>query len=164
MNPTQGGWLILLTVLAAMLAAIVHLPESWPQWLGWWRPLWVPMVVLFWVMQLPHRLGLIVAWLIGLALDVLAGDPLGLNGAILASITWLTWRLYERLRMYALLQQCGYVFVVGAAVEVFRGLVLGWVRGTEFSAALLLGPLVSAFVWPFLYLVLQELRLRFRVQ
>ena len=41
MNPTQGGWLILATVVAALLLAVVHLPETWPQWLGWLRPAWV---------------------------------------------------------------------------------------------------------------------------
>ena len=63
MNPTQGGWLILLSLVVALLLAVVHLPESWPQWLGWLRPAWVIMVLFFWVMELPPRVGLVSAWL-----------------------------------------------------------------------------------------------------
>ena len=40
MNPMAGGWLILLTLAFAMLLAVVHLPETWPAWLGWLRPVW----------------------------------------------------------------------------------------------------------------------------
>ncbi|MEE8077898.1 MAG: rod shape-determining protein MreD, partial [Pseudomonadales bacterium] len=65
MNPSHGGWLILLTIALAMVLAILHVPESWPQWLGWLRPAWLAMVVFYWVMELPHRLGLISAWVIG---------------------------------------------------------------------------------------------------
>ena len=31
-------------LVVALLLAVVHLPESWPQWLGWTRPAWVVMV------------------------------------------------------------------------------------------------------------------------
>ena len=160
MNPTQGGWLILLTLLVALLLAIVHLPETWPQWLGWLRPAWVAMVVFFWVMELPHRMGLVTAWLTGLLLDVLYADPLGLNGVILASITFVGWRFYERLRMYSILQQGGVIFLLILAGEVLRLLVQdrGWSWGVLFPA------LISFVVWPFLYLGLSRLKFQARVE
>ncbi len=37
MNPARGGWLILFTLLCAMVLAILHLPETLPDWLGWLR-------------------------------------------------------------------------------------------------------------------------------
>lgn len=164
MNPTQGGWLILVTVLAALLLAIVHLPESWPQWLGWLRPAWVAMVVFFWVMELPHRVGLVSAWVLGLLLDVLQADPLGLNGVLLASITYVGWRAYERLRMYSILQQGGLVFLLVLVGDCVRLLVQdlafdrGWSWGVMFPA------LVSLLMWPLLYILLSRLKLRVGVQ
>ena len=163
MNPTQGGWLILLTIIVALLAAIVHLPDDWPNWLGWLRPAWVALVVFYWVMELPHRIGLIAAWSVGLCQDVLAGDPLGLNGAILAGITYLTWRFYERLRMYAVLQQCAPLFVLVAFAEWLRSLVLYWALALPLGWTFLVPALISAMIWPFLYLLLQRLRIQFRV-
>ena len=163
MNPGQGGWVILLTVVLAMLAAIVHLPESWPAWLGWWRPVWVPLVLFFWVVEVPHRVGLIVAWMVGLCLDVLVADPLGVNGALLACLTFVTWRFYERLRMFAVLQQSLLLLVLLGVYELLRASILAWVRGDSFHWAILLGPVLSAFLWPFLYMFLQRLRTGFRV-
>lgn len=164
MNPGNGGWLILLTIVVAMVAAIVHLPESWPQWLGWLRPAWVPMVVFYWVMAVPHRLGLITAWLLGLFLDVLQAEPLGLNGVLLATITYVAWRLYERLRMYAGLQHSLLLFVLLLGTEFVRRLVNMLMTGEPIGFFFLLVPLMSAITWPFLDLLLNRLRTRVRVE
>jgi len=156
--------MILASIGMAMILAIVHLPETWPQWLGWLRPEWVSLVVFFWVIELPHRLGLISAWVVGLAVDVLNADPLGLNGALLAAITYIAWRFFERLRMYAVFQQCGVVFVLILGSEAVRMVVrdLAWDRGWSWA---IVGPaLASMLLWPFVYLILQRVRLQFRVE
>ncbi len=163
MNPAQGGWLILLTVVVAMALAVVHLPETWPQWLGWLRPAWVALVVFYWVMELPHRIGLIAAWVLGGLVDVLQAEPLGLNGVILAAITYVAWRFYERLRMYTLVQQGGVAFLLVLGAEVLRALVLEVAEGRSWSWGLVGPALVSLLLWPFVALALTGLRLRFRV-
>jgi rod shape-determining protein MreD len=162
-NPTQGGWLILLTVAAAMVLAVVHVPESWPQWLGWLRPAWVAMVIFYWVMELPHRIGLIAAWVLGALVDVLLAEPLGMNGVILAAITYVAWRFYERLRMYSIFQQCGVVFLLVLGAEVTRALVLNVVADRALSWGVAGPPLISLLLWPFVALALGRLRLQFRV-
>lgn len=164
MNPSHGGWLILLTIALAMVLAIFHVPESWPQWLGWLRPAWLAMVVFYWAMELPHRLGLISAWVIGLLLDVLYADPLGLNGFLLAAITYVVWRFYERLRMYSIVQQCVVVFLLVLVTESLRIVVqdVAWSRG--WSWGVILPALMSMLTWPFVYLVLQRARLQVRVE
>ncbi|MBK79740.1 MAG: rod shape-determining protein MreD [Gammaproteobacteria bacterium] len=163
MNPTQGGWLILLTLAAAMVLAVVHLPETWPQWLGWLRPAWVAVVIFYWVMELPHRVGLIAAWILGLLVDALLAEPLGLNGLILAAITYVAWRFYERLRMYSVVQQCGVVFLLVLGAELLRALVLDIAADRPWSWGLIGPPLASLFVWPLASLVLTRLRVQFRV-
>ena len=164
MNPAQGGWLILATIVVAMILSIVHLPETWPQWLGWLRPAWVAMVVFYWVMTVPHRLGLITAWLLGALVDVLYADPFGLNGLALAGITYVGWRFYERLRMYSLVQQCGVVFVLVLGTEILRVAVqdVAWSRGWTLGVAL--PAVTSTLVWPFLAVLLDRMRTRVRVE
>lgn len=164
MNPTRGGWLILLTITIAMLLALLHLPETWPQWLGWLRPAWVAMVVFFWVMELPHRIGLISVWLLGLLVDALYADPLGLNGMLLASITYIGWRFYERLRMYSVFQQAGVLLLLVVATELVRMLVQDLAFDRGFRWQIVLPGLSSMLIWPFLYLVLQRLRVQVRVE
>jgi rod shape-determining protein MreD len=163
-NPLQGGWLILLTVAVAMVLAVLHVPETWPQWLGWLRPAWVALVIFYWVMELPHRIGLISAWVLGALVDVLQAEPLGLNGIILATITYVAWRFYERLRMYSVAQQCGVMFLLVLSAELLRALVLDLVDDRGVSWGLLGPPLMSLLLWPVVAIVLGHLRLRFRVE
>lgn len=164
MNPTRGGWLILLTLAGAMVLAVAHLPESWPQWLGWLRPAWVALVIFYWVMELPHRVGLIAAWVLGALVDVLQAEPLGLNGVILAGITYVAWRFYERLRMYSIVQQGGVAFVLVLAAEAGRALVLDVVGERGWSWGAVIPAFTSLLVWPFLAVLLTRLRLQFRVE
>ena len=111
-------------------------------------PAWLAMVVFYWVMELPHRLGMISAWVIGLLLDVLYADPLGLNGFLLAAITYVGWRFYERLRMYSIVQQCVVVFLLVLLTESLRVIVqdVAWSRG--WSWGVFLPALMSMLAWP----------------
>jgi rod shape-determining protein MreD len=163
-NPTQGGWLILLTIAVALILSVLHVPENWPQWLGWLRPAWVMLVVFFWVMQVPHRIGLITAWLMGLLLDVLYADPLGLNGLILALLTFVTWRFYERLRMFSIPQQGVVVFALILLGEAIRLVVHNLTLDRDLTWMIVIPAVVSLVLWPFVYLLLAGLSARFRVE
>ena len=96
--------------------------------------------------------------------DVLYADPLGLNGFLLAAITYVAWRFYERLRMYSVAQQCSVVFLLVVASEAVRMLVqdLVWDRGWTWAVAI--PALTSTLLWPFVYLVLHRFRMQVRVE
>lgn len=163
MNPFQGGWVILLSLGVAMVLSVIHLPESWPQWLGWMRPAWMVLVVFYWVMALPHRIGLITAWCIGLLADVLFADPLGVNGICLAALTFVTWSFYERFRMYSVAQQGALVFLVVLAMELLRLFAQMVARHGDISWMVLWTAVTSTLAWPLVYLVLRRLRRQFDV-
>lgn len=163
MNPFNGGWVILASIAVAMILSVVHLPETLPQWLGWLRPAWLVLVVFYWVMALPQRFGMVAAWVTGLFLDVLYADALGVNGFCLATLTFVTWSFYERLRMYSILQQCGVVFIVVLATESLRMGVQALARDGGFTWMVLLPAMASTFAWPFLAVMLNGVRRQFRV-
>ena len=148
-----------------MNTRVARVRAVFPFWGGLpaWAKVSVPFLF-FWVMELPHRLGLISAWVIGLLLDVLYADPLGLNGFLLAAITYVGWRFYERLRMYSIVQQCVVVFLLVLATESLRVIVqdVAWSRG--WSWGVFLPALMSMLAWPFVYLLLQRARLQVRVE
>ncbi|MEM7078649.1 MAG: rod shape-determining protein MreD [Pseudomonadota bacterium] len=162
MNPAQGGWVIMLSLIVAMILMVLRLPEFMPD-LGLLRPQWLLMVVFFWVVETPHRLGLVVAWLLGLLTDVLLAHPLGLNAFILAGTTWVGWVFYERLRMYSVFQQCAVLFVIVLLAEACELFALSLMGRVGLSWELLTTPAVSMFVWPFLYVLLTRLRIAARV-
>lgn len=164
MNPMRGGWFIGLTVFVALVLSVVHLPPTLPEWLTWLRPHWAVLFVFFWVLHFPNRLGLIWAWVIGLLLDVLLADPLGLNALILATVTFITWKLHERVRMYTVLQQCAVVLLLVLAAQIFRLVVHGVWLDREVSLLVVVPALMSACCWPPLDAFLQRLAAQFHVR
>src|SRR5690606_27167374 len=82
----NAGWAIILSFAVAFMLTAVPLPE----WAASWRPAWVAMVLIYWCMALPERVGIGAAWCLGLLLDVQQGTLLGQHALGLALIAWLT--------------------------------------------------------------------------
>ena len=158
---SQGTWVILLTFFIAYLLAIVPFPE----WAMNYRPEWVPLVLIYWVMALPYRVGIGSAWMAGLILDILEGSILGLNALPLVIIAYITLSLHQRLRMFSLYQQSGLIIaLVGLNLMICNWLQLLTGQTVSNSLLFLIAALTSALIWPFLFQILRQLRRGFRVR
>lgn len=144
------------TFFVAIVLAIMPVP-GWAEAI---RPDWVALVLLFWCLATPDRVGVGVGWLVGLILDVLYGSLLGQHAAALALIAFIMLKLHLQVRMFPRWQQGVIVLIL---VAISHLLVL-WVRGATNQApstlAYWLPSVVSALVWPFLFPLLRELRRR----
>ncbi|ALO45447.1 rod shape-determining protein MreD [Pseudohongiella spirulinae] len=157
----SGGWVIALSLLLAYLLAIVPFPD----WAMHYRPQWVALVLIYWLMALPYRVGIGTAWLSGAFLDILQGSLLGINALSFALLAYLTLSLHQRLRLFSALQQSGIVLVlVGLTMTVTNWIKVGTDQTSEGSLLYLLGALSSAFVWPWLFLMMRQLRRGFDVK
>jgi rod shape-determining protein MreD len=157
----QGGWVILMTLVFAMVLSVVHLPMWMPDWLGWLRPEWIVLVLFFWVIEHPDRIGMVLAWVLGLFLDVLLSEPLGINGLCLAVITFVAWSFYERLQMYSVIQQAGVVFLLALALELTKVVLL---QDTVLTVKLILPAATTSMVWPLVAVMLRRLSHQFPVK
>jgi rod shape-determining protein MreD len=81
-----GGWVIVVSFLLAFWLSEIPLPGG----LDRFRPDWVAMVLIYWGMALPHRIGIGVGWGVGLLLDVGRGGLLGQHALALAVVAYLT--------------------------------------------------------------------------
>ena len=69
----HGGGVIAFTFIIALLLTVIPLPEG----LRFLRPDWVGLVLIYWCMALPHRVGVASGWFMGLMVDLLTGTLLG---------------------------------------------------------------------------------------
>ena len=164
MNPWGERWLIWVTLLAALLLSAGRLPMHWPDWLVWLRPEWILLVVCFWTIASPRRLGLFGAWLAGLCFDAMAADPLGLNAALFAIAAYAAGQFSQRLRMYALAQQCALAFALVLACGAVRQVAHGLPTVHPSGFLMLVPAFTSAAAWPLIQIALQDLRRRFHIE
>ncbi|MCG3169105.1 MAG: Rod shape-determining protein MreD [Pseudomonadales bacterium] len=132
------------SVLAALLGAIVPLPG----WLAPARPDWLALLVVYWVLRLPHGFGIFSAWLAGLLMDVLSGGVIGRHALALAVVAYAALLLRHRLAHYTLAQQAAVVFLLCAADQILAGWVQSVAGHPTQSLIFLMGSLTAAFCWP----------------
>ena len=139
----HGIWVILLSFFIAYLLAIVPFPE----WAMIYRPEWVPMVLIYWAMALPYRVGIGFAWVVGLLLDVLEGSILGLNAMSLVILAYVTISLHQRMRMFSTLQQSGLVLaLVGLNLMLCNWLQIVTAQSVPSNLMFLMAALRSAVI------------------
>ena len=158
-NTGGGGGVIIVTLLLALALSVAPLPH----WLEVLRPEWVTLVLIYWVMALPQRIGVVSGWLIGLLLDVLHGTLLGQYALTLALVAYLTRLFHQRLRAYPMGQQSLVVLML-VALELMLQL---WIRGVQGAPpshwSYWLPLFSSALLWPPLFVILRDLRQRYQV-
>ena len=158
---SNGVWVIVLSFFLAYLLAIVPFPE----WAMNYRPEWVPMVLIYWVMALPYRIGIGSAWCAGLILDILKGSVLGLNAIGLVIVAYVTSSIHLRFRMFSSIQQSGLVLVL-IGINLFLSHWLEVIAGytTASDMMFIMGALTSAVLWPALFQLLRQIRRGFDVR
>jgi rod shape-determining protein MreD len=156
----RGGWAIVLSLLVALVLAIVPLPG----WAGLARPEWVLLVLLYWCLALPTRVGVGISWLTGLGVDVLTGSLLGEHGLGYALAAYIVVKLHQRIRVYPEWQQAGVVLLLLLLNQLTSLWVLGVTgRAPDAMLTYFLPSLVGMLLWPFLLLFLRGYRRRFGV-
>lgn len=156
----HATWVIFLSFFIAYLLAIVPFPD----WAMNYRPEWVPMVLIYWVMALPYRVGIGSAWVTGITLDVLEGSVLGLNALGLVIIAYVTLSLHQRMRMFSSLQQAGLLLAL-LGINLVLSHWLQIVTGQTVASGLmfLMAALTSAIIWPSLFQLMRHMRRSFDV-
>jgi len=151
---SQGTPIIVLTFIVALMLTMIPLP-AWSQEL---RPHWVMMVLVYWSMAIPNRVGVGIAWIMGLLLDVTYGALLGQHALALALIAFLTLHLHQRLRIFPIWQQA----IVVLVFCVIYDMINLWIKGISGYAPSVLSYVLPSFTtalfWPIVFLTLRHAR------
>lgn len=155
----HGGGIIILTFIVALMLTMMPLP-GWGEYL---RPEWVSMVLIYWCLALPERVGIGFGWFVGLLLDVVHGAVLGQYALALALVAFITLHLHQRMRVYPLAQQAMLVLLLLMLQQMLVIWVNGFLGETPRGLQHWLPAFVSMLLWPWLFLILRDVRRKFRV-
>lgn len=146
------------SLLAALLLGLVPMPGV----AAALKPYWLGLVLVYWLLEEPQRAGLGLAFVLGLAADLVFGTLFGEQALRLVMLAFIVQRFRPRLRFFPLWQQATAVAalmlndrVISAAVRLFSG------EGVP-PAEFWLSPLAALLLWPWLFLLLDFQRMRGR--
>lgn len=156
----HGGWIIIASFIIALMLTMMPLPD----WAELFRPEWVTLVLIYWCMALPERIGVGIAWIVGLFLDVLHGAVIGQYAMALVVVALLTLKFHQRIRLYPIWQQALLVMIF----VLLQQLLVLWVKGiigqSPGTWLYWLPSLTSMLFWPWIFLLLRDLRRHFSVR
>lgn len=148
-----GNTFIVLTMLAALF--LNGLP-----WGGAWlmvRPDFVALVLLYWCMHKPWRVGIGLSWAMGIFADVADASLFGQHALAYTLLAFGGVVLHRRLQMFGLRQQTIQVFGILALTYAMYALVHWQVNGYVVWPYFL-GCLTSTALWAPLSIMFQAMR------
>lgn len=144
---------IVLSLLAALLL-------NWLPWSGIWlalRPDFVALALLYWCIHKPYRIGIGIAWMMGIFADVADASLFGQHALAYAVLAFGGIVLHRRMQMFDLRQQTLQIFpVLLLAYAVYAA--VHWQLDGHVAWEYFLGSAVSALLWAPLTVLLQALR------
>lgn len=137
-----------------ILALIINLLP----WNGVAVLLWpdlVAMVLLYWAIHQPRRMGLSIPWFFGLLMDIADGVLFGQHALAYVVMTYGAYFLHRRIQTFSLWQQSLYVLGLMLLMQLVM-LLVRLAFGAAFPGVLYFaGSAVGAALWPLLSLLLQ---------
>ncbi|MCP3661831.1 MAG: rod shape-determining protein MreD [Gammaproteobacteria bacterium] len=159
LSPRRGGLVILLSFIVALLLTVIPLPET----ARLFRPQWTTLVLIYWSLALPQRVGVGVGWTLGLFLDVMTGTLLGQHALALSLIAFITLKIHLQVRLFPLWQQSSIVLAL-LLIERLIGLwTIGATSQPTPSLLYWVPPLIGMLLWPWVFIILRDLRRSFQV-
>jgi rod shape-determining protein MreD len=147
----------LITIIGAFMLAIMPMPD----WAVEYRPDWVTLVLIYWAMALPSRIGVTMAWFAGLLLDVSYGTLMGQHAVGLVLVVYVIHMQHQRLRMASLLQQAIVIFFLLLIKQLLTLWVDGMLGRAPDNWLYFMPTITSTFLWPWTYLILRDLQRKF---
>ena len=158
MSRTRNGWVLPVSILVAILLGLVPLPAP----LQPLRPYWLALVLAYWLLEAPDRVGLGVSFMIGLVADLAFGGLLGEQALRLVVLAFILERCRARLRFFPMSQQAmtmGVLLLNDRVINAVIHLVMGVPQVPVLTWC---APLIGAVLWAPLHFLLDALRLRKR--
>ena len=153
-------WWFVGTLVFALLSMLVPLPGV----LEPFKPYWPALFLLYWSLESEDRVTLGLAFMIGLGADLLNGVVLGEQALRLCALVFIALRFRSRLRFFPMWQQTLAVLALLLNDRILLLIVRALAGASLPPASWWISPFVGAALWPFLFLLLDDLRARLRIQ
>ena len=155
----HGTLTLILTYLVALVLMVMPMPAAFDTF----RPDWVTLVLLYWVLAIPHRVNMGTALILGVLSDILLGSVLGVHALGMVVVTYFVARHFQRFRTFSLPQQAILVafLILLKRMIVFQANV--FIHDAEFTASYFWPAFTSAVFWLWLFPLLRKIRRQFRV-
>lgn len=136
------------SLLLAMIVNMVPLGRT-P-----WMPDLLALVLVFWSVHQPLRVGIVAAFVFGLAMDVHETGLLGQHALAYTALSYFAITIHRRLLWFSVPSQALQVLPLFVAAHAIQLAVRMMAGGTFPGMSLLLAPVIESLLWPLMSILL----------
>lgn len=148
-------WFILICIF---IVALVMEIAPWPAGFQSFKPAWLVLTLMYWVLSIPNRIGIGCAFILGVMWDLVLGSTLGIHALVLSIFTYLMASNHLLFRNLSLWLQSLLMMVVVAAIRLSIFVVELFVHTAQFQLQEIVGAIISGILWPWVFLLLRKIR------
>lgn len=138
------------SLLIAVILTIIPLGEQ----LSFWRPEWIALTLIHWALVIQDRVSLVMAFVVGIAIDTLYGSILGQHALGYVLVTYLSVRLGLRMNPEAFLQQTALLIATLGLYLLISLWVQGVTSNSDGSWLYWVTLFSSIIIWPIYHALL----------
>jgi rod shape-determining protein MreC len=150
----DNPWVLPASLVVALLLGLLPLPAL----LQPLRPYWLALVLAYWVIEAPERVGLGIAFASGVVADLLYGGVLGEQALRLVMLAFILQRFRARIRFFPMSQQ---MLAIGGLLfndRIVSALVHILVDEPTLPWSYWWAPLLGMGLWPLVFVLLDAVR------
>lgn len=135
---------MLLSFLVGALLTVMPLPHV----LIWFRPQWMLAILLYWIITKPESYGIVLAWFVGLFMDLLTGTPCGQEAIIFVVVTYFLMKLHLIVVHSPLWQQAVIVGTFAGCALVLQSILIAIMGHKAPVMQNELSVVTTVLIWP----------------
>ena len=145
--PARAGF-----IAATILIALVLNLLPWRDVAG--LPDWTALVLVFWCIHQPRKMGIGIAWAVGIIMDAANGALLGQHALAYSVLTFAAIAFSRRVLWFPIWPQALHVFMLLLSCQILM-LLVRMLTGGAFPGLLWFsGSMFAALLWPFVTFIL----------
>lgn len=150
-------------IYGSFFVALVFAVFPLPLIVNAFRPDWMILIIFYWVLALPHRVSVFHAFILGLLLDLLLGSILGIHTLLFSILAYVISINYQRIRYLTLVHTTllvgAFVFVSKLSLYLLVSILQHVVLHKDYFWSIF----TSMLIWPWFFLLMRFIRIRFKV-
>lgn len=159
-GPAHNRWIIWLLLFVGILLQIM----PWPSAIYMIKPNWLLLILIYWLIALPHRVGIGSAFFIGIIMDLFLGSILGVHAFAFSIVAYLAMFKFQLVRNSALWQQLLIIVFLSVCYDFCLFMLKIIINhAITVNPMLFLSDAVNGILWPWFLLLLRYIRRRFRI-
>lgn len=159
-NIAHNYWVIWVTIIIGLLLQIM----PWSSSFYIFKPHWLMLILIYWIVALPHRVGITTAFLVGIIIDLFLGTLLGIHAFIFSLIAYLVLFRFQLIRNLALWQQSFIIFGLSICYDLLLLLFqIILYRVITITPLIFFSSFVDGILWAWIFLLLRQIRRCFAI-